>query len=407
MIRPLIISREFLLDHSPTGECIRAFVGAMAQIELSPMVYCSDKKPQIGIATNNYAHVVHETIWPQYMAAVMRRLLIPDITWLPGYEWWSWGIRCKKQILHDIKNGERFDYIHTISFPCACHTIGLQLKRKTRLPWIAQFYDPWADNPYRPFKTQLFKEKDWALEREVAENADIIIHTNEPIANLWRERYGKEIAKKIIVLPLTIPLPSIQVSDINHKDGDVLTISHIGNFMLNRTSVSFINAISRLLEERPFLREKIIVNYIGRVTEREKELINERGLSKNFNLVGSISPTACEVYYQQSDAFLAVDGVNKDNIFFPSKILKYFYFKRPIIGITPKGSVLDYELRASGHAVFTNDDIESIKQYLYRLVTNYSSVLSFNANYWHNFKPENVISYYNSIIQDRFHYIRK
>lgn len=400
MIKPLFICREFLSNHSPTGECARAFINGFDD-RFFPLVYCSDKKPMIFNFVKNKCRVVHESNFVQYVAAAIRRVLIPDLTWLPGYEWWSWGKRCQKRILEDINKGEKFDYIHTISFPCACHTVGLRIKRMTGLPWIAQFYDPWADNPYRPFKTQFFKRIDWELEREVVENADVIIHDNEPIAELWKKRYGSEIAKKIIVLPLTVPLPTAEVLPQRQRDGETLTISHIGNFMLNRTSIPFINALILLFNEHPELRGKLQVNYIGMVTEKEKEMIQLSNLSDMFNLVGIITPSECEPYYKATDVFLAIDGVNKNNLFFPSKILKYLYYNKPILGITPKGSVLDYELHASGHAVFVNEDIVSIKNYLYRAITNYSSLYGFDSNYWQRFDPINVMKSYQEMIKER------
>lgn len=400
MIKPLLICREFLLDHSPTGECVRAFVNGFDD-SFSPLVYCSDKKPMVNNSFVNKCIIIHESILFQYIAAAIRRVLIPDLTWLPGYEWWSWGKRCKKQIINDIKGGGEYDLIHTISFPCACHTVGLEVKRRTGLLWIAQFYDPWADNPYRPFKTKYFKKKDWKLEREVVENADVIIHDNEAIAELWRKRYGAEIAKKIIVLPLTVPLPATDVLPNKRRDGDILTVSHIGNFMLNRTSIPFINAVIMLFKEHPELYGRLKVNFIGMVTDKEKEMIRLNNLSDVFNCIGIITPQECEPYYIKTDIFLAIDGINKNNLFFPSKILKYLYYNKPILGITPQGSVLDNELRASGHVVFDNEDIEGIKNYLYRAVTNYSSLYGFDLNYWRRFEPKNVIRRYRKIIEER------
>jgi hypothetical protein len=96
----------------------------------------------------------------KYFAAAIRRIFIPDIINLPDYEWHSWGKHALKTILN-LLNKEQFDYIHSISFPCASHQVALEIKQKTGLPWIAQFYDPWYDNPYRIFKTKYLKKKIW------------------------------------------------------------------------------------------------------------------------------------------------------------------------------------------------------------------------------------------------------
>lgn len=399
MLRPLIINRPCYFDHSPGGECLRSFLGAMTPDKCEPVVYASDRTPQVG-PIPAYAHITHEYAYMQYVAAAIRRILLPDLTFLPGYEWQSWGIRATRQILKDIKKGTvRPDYIHSISFPCACHKVALKVKRETGLPWVMQMYDPYADNPYRPFKTKFFKSIDWKQERECVENADLIIHSNQPIADLWKERYGKENAKKIMVLPFTVPLPDSKVNSNEHKSGETLTISHIGNFMLNRTSQPFIRAVAELINRHPEYRQLLRVNYIGRVTEPEKELIKMNGLGDVFNLTGSISAEECVAYYKKSDLFLAIDGVNKDNLFFPSKILKYLYFRRPILGITPEGSVLDGELRNAGHTAIANSDMEGIVNYLERAMTDYESLCGFNLDYWHRFEPKNVVAEYQIMVE--------
>ena len=135
------------------------------------------------------------------------------------------------------------------------------------------------------------------------------------------------------------------------------------------------------------------------VTEPEKELIKMNGLSYVFNLTGSISAEACVEYYKKSDLFLAIDGVNKDNLFFPSKILKYLYFRRPILGITPEGSVLDGELRQAGHTSIANSDLGSIVAYLERAMADYESLLNFNQDYWHRFEPKNVVAQYKELVE--------
>lgn len=397
MLKPLIINRCYLFDQSPGGECLRTFVKSLNKDQYTPVIYASDRSPHVRDDGEN-VKLTKEYRIVRYLAAVVRRILIPDLTFLPGYEWYSWGIGAKRRILKDIQRGAEFDYLHSVSFPCASHKVALEIKKKTGLPWVMQLYDPWADNPYRPFKTTFFKDIDWKQERECVENADLIIHDNQQIADLWSHRYGADIAKKIVVLPLTIPLPNVQIIKKKQRCNEKLIISHIGNLMLNRTSQPFILAVSNLLNKYPEYRKKLIINYVGAVTQLDIELINYNGLNDIFNLIGSVSAEECVKYYEQSDIFLAIDGVNKDNLFFPSKILKYLFFRRPILGITPNGSVLDFELRQSGHVSVANTDLQSIEKYLEKAIIDYDSLLSFNYSYWQKFQPSNIVEQYTSMI---------
>ena len=399
MKSPLFINRYYMSAHSPVGECLRAFVSALPEEEWQPFIYGSDKKPLLGSVPENVS-LVHEDDWVQYLAAIVRRIFIPDLTWLPGYEWYSWGKRTAKTIINDIHNGSvKPDYIHSICFPIASHWAALKIKEATGLPWVMQFYDPWADNPYRLFKTKYLKKKDWTMERFAVEKADLIIHDNEVIANLWRERYGDEIGKKIVVLPLTVPMPKTKPSSPCRNTSKPLVISHIGNFLMNRRAEPFVKAVAELISLYPELRGRFVVNFIGMVMAEDKALISKYELDDIFKLHGTLPIEKCEKYYMDSDMFLAIDGINPDNVFFPSKILKYLYFNRPILGITPHGSVLDYELKASRHVVFANDDTNSIVEFLHRAITDYASIINYDAEYWHRFEPSSVIEEYQRIIK--------
>lgn len=400
MIKPLIINRDYLFAHSPNGECLRSFMGGMGKTEWEPVVYGSDKQPLVSYSDFEY-RLTHEKRYVQYTAALTRRVLIPDLTWLPGYEWNAWGKGVARRIINDIKHEiVAPDYIHSISYPVASHWAALKVKQATGLPWVMQLYDPWADNPYRPFNTDYFKKKDWEMEATAVKAADLIIHTNEKITNLWRERYGEDVSKKMIVLPLTTPIPSVSVSPITHKSTAPLLISHIGNFMLNRRAEPFIRALSKLLTIHPEYRAKVKVNFIGTVPDEDKKLIDENNLDNIIKLHGTLPIEKCEVFYKDSDLFLVIDGINPNNIFFPSKILKYFYFRRPILGITPKGSVLNVELNASGHKCYDNHDIDGIVNYLQTAVTDYSSLCNFKVDYWKKFEPLAVVeSYKNAVLK--------
>lgn len=394
MINPLIISRDYLFAHSPNGECLRSFMGGMSKSEWDPIIYGSDKQPLVFY--NDYKYkLIHEKRYVQYLAALTRRVLIPDLTWLPGYEWDAWGKSTAKQIIKDIKKGVVSpDYIHSISYPIASQWAALKVKKATGLPWVMQLYDPWADNPYRPFRKEFFKKKDWEMEAHAVKEADLIIHSNEKIAELWRNRYGDVVAEKIVVLPFTTPIPAVKVLPIEHQSNEPIIISHIGNFMLNRRAEPFVKALSKLLSSYPEYRNRIRVNFIGSVPDADKALIEEKNLGDVIKLHGTLPIEQCEPYYKQSDLFLVIDGINPNNIFFPSKILKYFYFQRPILGITPRSSVLEGELKASNHGCFDNNDIDGIVEYLFTALTDYFSLCNFKADYWKKFEPSSVVETY-------------
>lgn len=78
-------------------------------------------------------------------------------------------------------------------------------------------------------------------------------------------------------------------------------------------------------------------------------MIESSGISPLVNLVGRVTEQECFKYYEESDMFLIVDINCEPNLFYPSKLLKYFCYKKPIIGLTKNDSVVYHELSKTGN----------------------------------------------------------
>lgn len=397
MYRPLIISRQYFIKNSPGGQIERVFWNNILKLGFSPIV-CSTNRGDKGLIASNATRkiITPEFFSLKYIDALLRRMGLSDLTFLPDRYYYTWGILAKK-IIRKKLNCINFDYIHSTSFVCSNHLIALDIKKRTGKPWVASFFDPWSDNPYRTFRTKYFRERDLLEEIRIAENADVILHVNDKMYNIWLSRYGDIVKNKMYVLPLIISYDKEYIPILSSKD--FVTISHIGTFFLNRNSINFIKAVYASVQENPDVKKRLRINYVGSVLQAERELISELGLSNMFNLVGTISEEECIQYYIDSDAFLAIDGKNEKNIFFPSKIMKYFYYKKPILGITPSDSVLSSELSKSGHTFIDNDNLSELKDYILRLVYNYDSLNNFDRTYWRKFSKENVYNHYMHILK--------
>ena len=72
----------------------------------------------------------------------------------------------------------------------------------------------------------------------------------------------------------------------------------------------------------------------------------------------------------------------------------YYYYKKPIIGVTTKGSVMDYDLIKSQNISIYYDDIEETKKMLLKILMNSSIGANNNKEYWKRFSIESVIEEY-------------
>lgn len=401
MSKPLVISRSYLWGNSAVGQIQRVFWEYLYDKGVRPTIICTDKD-QNNVPIDSLKCSIIQTRDNQiirYIIAFLKRTLAEDFAYLPDYPIFSWYPSAKKKAVKEATKGV-YDYIFSVCTPYASHLIALEAKRKSGLPWVAWFYDPWFDNPYRPFKYKRFYERDRKNEEAVAKNADVIIHSNQAIYNEWVERYGESIKDKMYIVPFVFNTnrTTIKQKDKDKRNG-VYIISHIGSLYPNRDSSDFLKALNMVIEAHPEVKAKVELNYVGNVTDNDRELVKHYNLSDITNFAGVLSEEACQEYFVRSDLFLAIDGKNSRNIFFPSKIMKYFYYGKPILGLTPRGSALQYELEQSKNFCFENDDIGNIADFLYRSIVDDNYPKGNDVLYWKNFTMDNIYPQYISIIE--------
>ncbi len=84
----------------------------------------------------------------RWLPAVLNRLLGVNRKWFQPVDtfvgWLPFAVRRGLEIL---KEGN-IDLIFSTSLPNTCHLVAFILKKKFRIPWVADFRDPWTQNPY-------------------------------------------------------------------------------------------------------------------------------------------------------------------------------------------------------------------------------------------------------------------
>jgi glycosyltransferase involved in cell wall biosynthesis len=121
-------------------------------------------------------------------------LMIPD----DHRGWVPFATRRGARIL-----GEReYDAIVTTAGPYSAHLVGLRLRRRTGIPWVADFRDEWTTNPYLRdrYPTQWHRRLNRALEREVLHGADRVVSVSRPWLDAIRGVAPELDAAKFAVL---------------------------------------------------------------------------------------------------------------------------------------------------------------------------------------------------------------
>ena len=99
--------------------------------------------------------------------------------------------------------------------------------------------------------------------------------------------------------------------------------------------------------------------------------------------------------------FLIIDVNIKRSPNYPSKLMMYYYYQRPIIGITNPGSQLEIELVNTGNSCFYYGEYEKLSNMLIDATANYEKYLGFDHNRWKRHTVENVQSLYYDLVTNK------
>lgn len=387
----LVIAPTYCRMRCANGQIERHFFHNLPQDEYRVTILCSDQWNDALINDHCILKQTHFNKWVDYACRAMFHTPFSYIGNVPDKDLFSWGKNAIKEAF-ELANTEKFDLIHSICMPCSSHIVAYEIKKRLHIPWIAQFYDPWSGNPFRILKGRRMQQMDQLMEYMVAKNADLIIHPCDVMIEHWTALYGDVVKNKLTILPFITEIPEKMVRE---KDADKLIISHIGSFSSNRNASVFIQALTKLDKS---VRQRIKVNFVGNVTEEDTKLIIQHKLQNTINLVGRVPEQECYHYYESSDMFLIVDIDCSPNLFYPSKILKYFCYQKPILGITTEQSVVRDELKKTGNYPFCYDDIVGISSFLTKAVEDYPSICINDIHYGERFLKDNVINQYSKLV---------
>lgn len=392
MIEPIVIAPTFLRPTCAVGQIERHFFPNLP-IGFYSHIICADEKLSLE-SEKHITHIVPEKKSFLKLDLLFRKFGLTDLVYSPDIMYYSWCGRAFKEASKLIEDGG-IDYVHTINNPVSAHLVGWKLKMKYGIPWVAQFYDPWHNNPFRVYKSKKFEKKDAKRESYVAKYADLIIFPNQELLDSWVALYGTMIASKSCIIPFTTSIPTIK-NGSNVRKYDVLTISHIGTLSEERRPDVFFKAIRYLLEKHPEDRGRLKVSFVGHIPENDVKLITQNHIDDVVNIIGRVPEEECYQYYESADVFLIVDINCDPNLFYPSKLLKYFCYKKPIVGLTQTDSVVAHELNKTGNKAFNYQDYIGLAEYIHMAITDYHSVNNNDKEYYKRF----LIGYTTSLYQN-------
>jgi glycosyltransferase involved in cell wall biosynthesis len=280
----------------------------------------------------------------------------------------GWNRYALKAALEIIENN-KIDTVITTSPPHSTQLIGMKLKKKPGIKWIADLRDPWTDIYYsdKIFQTLPARWINGGMESLVLNGADRVIATCNTTRDVFRSKV-KQSPEKIMTITNGFDRDDFDFGKIVPVK---FTITYLGTLAGNYDIEDLIKAIDHfnLLE-----KADITMQFIGKTDE--KAIAGLRKISNvSVKLIPYVNHGKAMEYLAGSAAFLLVIPADrKINEMIPGKLFEYLASERPVIALGPKDSDTATILAETGGGrIFAKAEFKALGEYLIELYKNFKS----------------------------------
>jgi glycosyltransferase involved in cell wall biosynthesis len=249
--------------------------------------------------------------------------------------------------------------------------LGLWLKRRFRIPWVAFFSDPWVDSPYTRYRLLFKKVNSW-LERRTLLHADRVVFASPEMHDAYVRKYPfikeKASALEHSYDPSSYPKASA-------RNGRRLTFRYLGTLNRVRTPTAMLTAIGELIRKKAITTQDVLFELYGGADAVSRILLSQ--LTAKYGLEGIVVSKGSVPYreslavMQGADVLLVIDADIAESVFLPSKLIDYIGADRPVLGITPPDSATARVVRSMGGWVVSPHDHEAFADTLLSIIEHH------------------------------------
>jgi glycosyltransferase involved in cell wall biosynthesis len=266
-----------------------------------------------------------------------------------------------------------YDAFATFAQPWSDHEIGLRIKSRFAVPWVAHFSDPWSDSPYYAGLPAAVLRDYAAAEARVVQAADALVFTSQPTLDLVMAKYPADFCGKASVVPHGFDAAFLRNVRPEPRSPGTLRVVHVGTLYADaRTPEGLFEALARLLREDERARRLELV-FVGHAPAPVRESAARLGVEGHVTWPGVRPYAQCLGFMASADLLLVIDKKDPVSVFFPSKLVEYLPWGKPVLGLTPQQGVTAGILQSLGWPCVEPDDVPGICERLSALLGSLES----------------------------------
>lgn len=225
------------------------------------------------------------------------------------------------------------DAIISTGPPHSMHLIAMKLRDELRIPWLADFRDPWTNIDFYS-ELKLSHKADnlqHKLEKEVLLKADAVTVVSRGMLLEFEQ---------IIERPIKVITNGFDEDDLKNTEGIIpdekFSIAHIGSLVKTRNPLVLWNVLSTLIYEIPEFEQALQIKLVGKIDFEVRTSLENLGLIKYVREIEYLPHN--EVVKEQLRSrvlLLPINNTPNAKLILTGKVFEYLQTKRPILCIGP------------------------------------------------------------------------
>ena len=284
-----------------------------------------------------------------------------------------WACRAYELALKMCRENH-YDAVLTRSPSDIPHIVGLRLKEKLGIRWIANWNDPSAPMWPEPYSQNLSVKEQKRMMRFTEmclKGADINSFPSQELLDHFASRFPFLRNQMTAVIPHIALVEDIVPHPLDMPRHDKFRMCHSGNLASKRDPKFAFKAMRELIDEGC---DKMEFSVVGLCHDYTHELIEKYQLHDYVNFCGSFPYMDAMRKMQEFDCFVLLEAQVKKGIFFASKFTDYAQLHKPILAISPTEGFAARMLATFGGGISVdNMDYKSIKHGLLQLYQAWES----------------------------------
>ena len=273
-------------------------------------------------------------------------------------DWWllpdsyrGWSRRAARAALQRIERGD-VSALWSSSPPESVHLAGREVAAKSRLPWVADFRDPWVPLAFRQPPTAWHRDRQQAMERSVVERADRVIAASRLHAESLRARLPEADAHRVLHVPNGFEPFATPPAAAGEGDASPFLVVFTGTMAQMPDIETLLEAVHDLLARHPEARRRLRVELLGAYESGYEDRSIALGLKGIVRFPGPRTHEETRALQHRADVLMLIKPTGPSfRTMVPGKLYEYLEARRPIVAVIEESDEATELLRRAGQSI--------------------------------------------------------